>query len=41
VTLDDEDIDLEALYPLLAELSPEDWEDGSAYGVSNSPELLP
>jgi len=23
----------EAMYPLLAEIEPEDWEDGSAYGI--------
>ncbi len=25
--------DPDALYPLLAEIDPEDWENGSAYGI--------
>jgi hypothetical protein len=25
--------DPDSCYPLLADISPEDWEDGSAYGV--------
>lgn len=29
-----DDTDPEALYPLLAEVAPEDWEDPSAYGVT-------
>jgi hypothetical protein len=29
------DSDPEALYPLLAEISPEDWEDKSNYGVTD------
>jgi hypothetical protein len=28
---DDQAVD--ALYPLIAEVSPEDWEDASAYGI--------
>jgi hypothetical protein len=27
----------EAMYPLLAEIAPEDWEDASAYGISSKP----
>lgn len=29
----DAEAEPEAMYPLLAELAPEDWEDASAYGV--------
>jgi hypothetical protein len=29
-----DDADAEALYPLLAEVAPEDWEDPSVYGVT-------
>lgn len=31
------DDDPEALYPLLAELSPEDWEDPAVYGLTRKP----
>lgn len=27
------DNEREALYPLLAEISPEDWEEGKSYGI--------
>ncbi len=29
-----DDVDPETMYPLLAELSPEDWEDPSVYGIT-------
>jgi hypothetical protein len=29
------DADPEAMYPLLGEISPEDWEDRSIYGVAD------
>jgi hypothetical protein len=29
-----DDVDPEAMYPLLAEISPEDWEDPSVYGIT-------
>jgi len=29
-----DDMDPEAMYPLLAEISPEDWEDPSVYGIT-------
>jgi len=29
------DTDPDALYPLLAEICPEDWEDSSNYGVAD------
>jgi hypothetical protein len=30
---DDDSLDIKAFYALLADLSPEDWEDGAAYGL--------
>ena len=30
--------DPEDLYPLLADLTPEDWEDPSAYGLGQKPQ---
>ena len=36
-TLLDDDVDPKSLYLLLADLSPEDWEDGAAYGLPQSP----
>jgi hypothetical protein len=30
----DGEIDPEVMYPLIAEISPEDWEDSSVYGIS-------
>ncbi len=33
----DDNTDPEAFYPLLAELSPEDWEDRSVYGLPSIP----
>jgi hypothetical protein len=35
--LDVDEDDPRAFYPLLADLSPEDWEDGSVYGLPESP----
>ncbi len=32
-----DDIDPEAMYPLLADLAPEDWEDPSVYGIPCKP----
>ena len=32
--LGSDDADPDALYPLLAELDPEDWEDPSVYGIT-------
>ncbi len=32
-----DDVDPETMYPLLAEISPEDWEDPSAYGIVPNP----
>ena len=32
-----DDVDPESMYPLLAEISPEDWDDPSAYGVTSKP----
>src|SRR5262245_17377500 len=32
-----DDIDPETVYPLLAEMSPEDWEDASVYGITPEP----
>jgi len=29
-----DDVDAETMYLLLAEISPEDWEDPSVYGIS-------
>ena len=34
---DDENTILKAYYALLADLSPEDWEDGAAYSLSPAP----
>ena len=34
----DEDADLWLVYQLLAEISPEDWEDGAVYGLPASGE---
>ena len=31
------DVDPETMYPLLAEISPEDWEDPSVYGITAKP----
>ncbi len=33
----EEEHDPETMYPLLAELSPEDWEDPSVYGLPGQP----
>jgi hypothetical protein len=32
-----DDVDPETMYPLLAEISPEDWEDPSVYGITSKP----
>ncbi len=32
-----DDVDPETMYPLLAEIVPEDWEDPSVYGISPEP----
>ncbi len=32
-----DEIDPELMYPLLADLSPEDWEDPSVYGIPCKP----
>lgn len=36
-TLLESEDDPRAFYPLLANLSPEDWEDGATYGLPKSP----
>ena len=36
-SVSDDTIDVKAFYPMLAELSPEDWEDGAAYGLPQCP----
>jgi hypothetical protein len=33
----DDETDPETMYPLLADIAPEDWEDPSVYGVSPKP----
>jgi hypothetical protein len=33
----DNEVDPEAMYPLLAEIAPEDWDDPSVYGISTKP----
>lgn len=35
-SLIDSDDDPRAFYPMLADISPEDWEDGSVYGLPSS-----
>ena len=32
-----DDVDPETMYPLLAEISPDDWDDPSLYGISPTP----
>jgi hypothetical protein len=32
-----DDVDPETMYPLLAEISPDDWEDPSVYGITHKP----
>jgi len=32
-----DDIDPEAMYPHIADMTPEDWEDPSVYGINNKP----
>lgn len=32
-----DDVDPETMYPLLAEIVPEDWEDPSVYGIGPKP----
>jgi hypothetical protein len=34
--LTDEDLDPEVMYPLLADIQPEDWEEASGYGMKQS-----
>ena len=32
-----DDVNPDTMYPLLAEISPEDWEDPSVYGIGPNP----
>jgi hypothetical protein len=32
-----DDVDPETMYPLISEISPEDWEDPSFYGITHEP----